>query len=131
MPKNTDKPIEYSSLKKSFVRRLEKAAEDSTPQNKNFDPRFQEYCGKLDKKQFRQAYGFMETMRKEEKERLKRQLEEIEEDLEADASEDNENFEYDEILLQKHKKLKKSLDKYSGSKRERARRAARKKRRRS
>ncbi|KNH04009.1 hypothetical protein XU18_4679 [Perkinsela sp. CCAP 1560/4] len=109
------KPIEYSSLKKSHKRRLEQksehAAEEKSPFDR-WDPRFDDSCGKLDKKQFHQAYAFVDQLKRDEKQQVKKQLDEIDADIAHLREKSTDDFDYDAILIDRKKALRKKLRSY-------------------
>ena len=110
--KNSDKPIEYSALKKSHNRRLEQKQEKMAEQARldRWDPRFDDTCGKLDRTQFRQAYSFMDDMRRKEKSRIGEELDAIREEVESGGEEDaNGPFDYKSKLHERRKALKKEI----------------------
>lgn len=108
-----DKPIEYSALKKSYKRRLEQKAEKAEEQKRmaQWDPRFDDACGKLDRKQFKQAYAFMDDIRRREKAQIAEQLDAMAEELSNDEEQSGEpsEFDYEGLLRERRKNLKKKM----------------------
>ena len=112
-----DKPIEYSALKKSHTRRMEQKAEKAEAQKRmaRWDPRFDDACGKLDRKQFRQAYAFMDDIRRKEKAQIAEELDTMADELSNDEgpSAEPSEFDYEGLLRERRKDLKKKMRSFS------------------